>query len=120
MSESISANPVESEPPQAIGVTVSLTIDATPVGMPPSSVVVTLEQGASVYDALIASGANVNARNTGYGVYVAAINGVAERDFGAQSGWMYAVNGVYPNTACSNYVLSDGETISWVYVNAEV
>ena len=58
----------------------------------------------------------MNARSTGYGTYVAAIGGLAEKEHGSQSGWMYSVNGSAPNVSCGKYVLKDGDTVSWYYV----
>ena len=58
----------------------------------------------------------MNASNTGYGIYVRAIGGLAEKEHGGHSGWMYSVNGAVPMTACSNYVLSNGDSVSWYYV----
>lgn len=83
-----------------------------------ASTTLTFEKGATVYDALCGTGVSVNARGSQYGVYVAAIGGYAEFDHGSESGWKYAVNGSYPNTACSNYTLSDGDSIRWVYVTS--
>lgn len=76
----------------------------------------TFNQGATVYDALCACGLSMNASNTGYGIYVSAIGGLAEKEHGGHSGWMYSVNGTVPMTACSNYVLSNGDSVSWYYV----
>ena len=73
-------------------------------------------KGATVYDALCALGLSVNAHGSSYGTYVAAIGGLAEKEHGGTSGWMYSVNGVTPNTACSNYVLSNGDNVVWYYV----
>ena len=50
------------------------------------------------------------------GVYFAAIGGLAEKEHGATSGWMYAVNGVKPSKSAGSYVLHDGDTVSWGYV----
>ena len=36
-------------------------------------------------------------------------------DAGALSGWMYSVNGVFPNYGCSQYVLQAGDVIVWHY-----
>lgn len=47
--------------------------------------------------------------------YVEGINQLYEFDCGELSGWMYSVNGWFPNYGCSKYVLSDGDVISWVY-----
>ncbi len=47
--------------------------------------------------------------------YIEGINNLYEFDCGNLSGWMYSVNGWYPNYGCSRYVLSDGEEIKWRY-----
>jgi len=48
-------------------------------------------------------------------VYVASIAGDGEFDHGDESGWMYSVNGVFPNFGASRYVLKDGDNIQWRY-----
>ncbi len=104
-----------SQQPGCVTVTVSVTSSA--VGNPVSSSgTFTFNEGATVYDALCALGLSVNARGTSYGTYVAAIGGLAEMEHGAKSGWMYSVNGTAPMTACSNYVLSNGDNVVWYYV----
>lgn len=98
-------------------VTVTVSVTSSAVGNPVSSGgTFTFNEGATVYDALCALGLSVNARGTSYGTYVAAIGGLAEKEHGGTSGWMYSVNGVTPNTACSNYVLSNGDSVVWYYV----
>lgn len=100
--------------------TVSVSVDSNAVGSPVSlAATVTLEPGATVYDALAATGASVNARSSAFGLYVAGINGLAEMDHGGQSGWIYYVNGAYINNAASGTVLHDGDAVSWVYVTGE-
>ena len=95
--------------------TVSVTSSA--VGNPVSSGgTFTFNEGATVYDALCALGLSVNARGSSYGTYVSAIGGLAEKQYGGTSGWMYSVNGTTPMTACSNYVLSNGDNVVWYYV----
>lgn len=47
--------------------------------------------------------------------YVEGINNLYEFDCGQQSGWMYQVNGWYPNYGCSAYALKDGDVIVWNY-----
>ena len=104
-----------SQQPGYVTVTVSVTSSA--VGNPVSSGgTFTFNEGATVYDALCALGLSVNAHGSSYGTYVAAIGGLAEKEHGGTSGWMYSVNGITPNTACSNYVLSNGDTVVWYYV----
>lgn len=48
-------------------------------------------------------------------VYVQGINHLYEFSCGELSGWMYKVNGVFPNYGCSKYVLKNGDKIEWVY-----
>ena len=47
--------------------------------------------------------------------YIEGINFLYEFDGGNLSGWMYKVNGWFPNYGCSSYYLSDGDVIEWVY-----
>lgn len=104
-----------SQEPSYVTVTVSVTSSA--VGNPVSSGgTFTFNEGATVYDALCALGLSVNAHGSPYGTYVAAIGGLAEKQYGGTSGWMYSVNGATPMTACSNYVLSNGDNVVWYYV----
>lgn len=104
-----------SQQPGYVTVTVSVTSSA--VGNPVSSSgTFTFNEGATPYDALCALGLSINARPSSYGTYVAAIGGLAEKEHGGKSGWMYSVNGTTPMTACSNYVLSNGDNVVWYYV----
>ena len=54
--------------------------------------------------------------NMGGGVYVAMVNGLREFDEGDMSGWMYLVNGAYPNLGLSQWALDDGDVIVLRYV----
>lgn len=47
--------------------------------------------------------------------YIEGINNLYEFDCGNESGWMFKVNGWYPNYGCSAYTLEDGDTIVWNY-----
>lgn len=98
-------------------VTVTVSVTSSAVGNPVSSGgTFTFNEGATVYDALCALGLSVNAQGSSYGTYVSAIGGLAEKQYGGTSGWMYSVNGTTPMTACSNYVLSNGDNVVWYYV----
>ena len=103
-------------PEESSQITVTVSIDASLVGAAGGSTTVTLERGATAYDALLASGVSVSARPTGFGMYVDAINGVAEKQAGPTSGWVYTVNGGRVNVACSSFVMGDGDYLSWTYV----
>lgn len=98
-------------------VTVTVSVTSSAVGNPVSSSgTFTFNEGATPYDALCALGLSINARPSSYGTYVAAIGGLAEKEHGGKSGWMYSVNGTTPMTACNNYVLSNGDNVVWYYV----
>lgn len=47
--------------------------------------------------------------------YIEGINNLYEFDCGELSGWMYKVNGWFPNYGSSRYVLKDGDVVDWVY-----
>ncbi len=47
--------------------------------------------------------------------YVEGIHHLYAFDCGYESGWMYKVNGWFPNYGCSSYTLSDGDHIVWCY-----
>ena len=57
-------------------------------------------------------GANENSFGS---VYIQGINYLYEFSCGPLSGWMYRVNGEFPNYGCSKYELKDGDVIEWVY-----
>lgn len=82
---------------------------------------VTFNKGESVYDILQREMQNSRihmeasftpAYNS---AYVEGINNLYEFDCGSHSGWMYCVNGWYPNYGCSRYQVSDGDRIEWHY-----
>lgn len=85
------------------------------------SSVVEYTPGETVYDVLYRvcrdSGIHMSARYTPmYGsYYVEGINQLYEFDCGELSGWMYSVNGWFPNYGCSQYEVSDGDIIEWRY-----
>ncbi|MCI8594999.1 MAG: DUF4430 domain-containing protein [Oscillospiraceae bacterium] len=47
--------------------------------------------------------------------YIEGIGNIYEFDVGNLSGWMYHVNGWFPNYGCSRYQLQDGDEVAWVY-----
>ena len=52
---------------------------------------------------------------TGKSVYVEGIDNIYEFSCGDLSGWMYCVNGKYPNVSCSDYKVKDSDVIEWHY-----
>lgn len=47
--------------------------------------------------------------------YIEGIANLYERDCGSLSGWMYSVNGKYPNVGCSEVTVKNGDVIKWRY-----
>ena len=47
--------------------------------------------------------------------YIEGINNLYEFDVGELSGWMYKVNGWFPNYGASRYQLKQGDVVEWVY-----
>lgn len=47
--------------------------------------------------------------------YIEGIHNLYEFDCGDGSGWMYSVNGWFPNYGCSSYELKQGDVIKWLY-----
>lgn len=85
------------------------------------TVTATFEEGDTVFDVL-----NDVCREYGiqleyswtpmYGsYYIEGISNLYEFDCGELSGWMYSVNGWFPNYGCSSYSLKDGDVIKWSY-----
>ncbi len=82
---------------------------------------VTFHPGESVFDVLLREMQNNRIHmesvfTPGYNsAYVQGINNLYEKDCGRWSGWMYCVNGWYPNYGCSRYKVQQGDTIEWHY-----
>lgn len=78
-------------------------------------------QGDTVLDVLKAAASATGLQleysyTPGYGsYYVEGINNLYEFDCGNESGWMYKVNGWFPNYGCSEYQVRDGDVIVWCY-----
>ncbi|QAT62283.1 DUF4430 domain-containing protein [Acidilutibacter cellobiosedens] len=47
--------------------------------------------------------------------YIASIDGQGEMDKGPGSGWMYSVNGKFPNVGAGSVKVEDGDYIRWLY-----
>ena len=84
-------------------------------------VTVTFTEGESVFDVLqrVCRESKIHMEfnsAAGYNnAYIEGIGNLYEFDAGELSGWLYSVNGWYPNYGCSRYQLKDGDTICWVY-----
>ena len=82
---------------------------------------VTFNEGENVFDVLLRETRNNKihmefVKSPVYdSAYIEGIHNLYEFDCGELSGWMYSVNGWFPNYGCSNYILNDGDNIEWVY-----
>ncbi|QHT59813.1 DUF4430 domain-containing protein [Paenibacillus lycopersici] len=57
----------------------------------------------------------VRAIGSGPTRYVQGIDGLSEFDRGSGSGWMYSVNGVFPNYSADSYTLKPNDVVAWRY-----
>lgn len=82
---------------------------------------VTLEKGSTAFEATkkACSDAGIQIEYSYepvYGTYyVEGINNLYEFDCGDDSGWMYKVNGTFPNYGASKYEVKNGDNIVWCY-----
>ncbi len=87
--------------------------------LPPTEV--TFYAGESVFQVLKRTckqkGIHMEFENTPIynSAYIEGINNLYEFNVGELSGWMYSVNGWYPNYGCSRYGLKDGDIVEWRY-----
>ena len=90
--------------------------DAAPAnGIILSTTTVTLSGNESVYDVLCAVCSENAVSLSGSSGYIKSIGGLAERDCGGGSGWLYRVNGTTPGVGCGSYTVVDGDCIEWLY-----
>ena len=82
---------------------------------------VTFYEGESVFDVLqrLCRDKSIHMESSWTPIYNSAyiegIGNLYEFDCGALSGWMYRVNGWYPNYGCSRYLLKQGDVVEWRY-----
>ena len=82
---------------------------------------VAFHEGESVFDVLQRTcrqqGIHMEYENTPMynSAYIEGIHNLYEFDCGELSGWMYKVNGWFPNYGCSRYQLQEGDVVCWVY-----
>ena len=86
-----------------------------------SKTTVTFYEGESVFDLLqrVCKEKGIHLESSWTPIYNSAyiegIHNLYEFDCGELSGWMYRVNGWYPNYGCSRYQLKDGDVVEWRY-----
>lgn len=95
-------------------VTVSVSVPKGVKGPNYGPTEIEIEEGSSVYDALLKTGLSIGANTIG-GVYVYGIDGLEEFHEGPMSGWKYKVDGNYPNVGAGSTILRAGQKIEWIY-----
>jgi hypothetical protein len=116
------ATPPANNPPPDENLTVTISIDCvTLLGVDPDLAArvssggvildgksVTLKKGATVYDVIKASGVSSVGQ-----AYISVINSLGEGDGGPRSGWVYSVNGTFPNKGITAYMVANGDRVAF-------
>ncbi|HHX14173.1 MAG TPA: DUF4430 domain-containing protein [Clostridiales bacterium] len=71
-------------------------------------------QGGETALSLLKKAANLSV--TEDGGYVSVIDGLKEKQYGAESGWKFSINGSYPAFGADSYMLKAGDRVVWSYV----
>jgi len=88
----------------------------TSVYVPAANTVV--EEGKTAVDAINqVLGNRVVYKDSTYGTYITSIDGLAEKDGGERSGWMYLVNGQFAPVGVAEYTLHNSDVITLVYTD---
>ncbi|MEG0260136.1 MAG: DUF4430 domain-containing protein, partial [Lysinibacillus sp.] len=111
--------PTNPEPPVETKKTVNMSIVISSSEVPLPSSQIEVKTGETALDVLkratTLNGIALKVRDTNYGLYVEGINGLSEFDRGPLSGWMYRVNGVFPNMSAGYFTVKAGDRIEWLY-----
>ena len=75
-----------------------------------------VEDGATVLDALEATGLALDVQDSEYGAFVNAIDGLATGDAGDASGWTYDINGEMVMDSADVATVADGDVVTWTYL----
>ena len=112
--------------------TVTMTISCSvlngeedkPLSIPDDGIILpettfTIDSDMTVYDVLLEASKRYDIRIDNRGgegsAYIAGIQYLYEFDYGSLSGWMYRVNGEFPDVGCQGYRLKDGDCIEWLF-----
>ena len=78
------------------------------------SATVKVAEGATVYDALLATGWTIDAEDAQWGKFVHGIDGITDS---ANTGWVYAENGNSDVDASEKQIVVDGAIYDWTLIS---
>lgn len=80
---------------------------------------INVKEGTSSFEGLaIACKENkiqMSSKGRGKTVYVDGIDNLYEFDDGSESGWLYRVNGKFPDKSAGSTILNKGDELHWLY-----
>lgn len=114
---SSSSNKKPTPQPKKDTVTISIVISSSEVPLGATSV--EIEEGDKVLDPFVkiskARGIQYSVRGGGSSAYIEGIANVYEFDRGQGSGWMYRINGVFPDRGVGAVPVQNGDRIEFLY-----
>lgn len=116
--ENTSPQKPEPEEPKKPTIVVSIVISSSEVPLSPTEL--EIEEGDTVMETLIAITKKHDVQmeyqgGQGAMAYVKGIGNVYEFDRGQGSGWMFRINGIFPNRGAGVIPLQDGDRVEWLY-----
>lgn len=110
----------EPSPPAEPKNTITISVVISDSEVPLSATEMEIEDGVSALDALIDvtmdHGVHLDYRGgTGASGYVQGLGNLYEFDRGPGSGWMFRVNGIFPNRGAGVTPLLGGDRVEWLY-----
>lgn len=75
---------------------------------------ITIGEGSTALDVLQATGLELDAQMGDYGMFVNAVNGLANE---GMKGWTYTVNGEQVQVSADQTYLNDGDVVEWNYID---
>lgn len=95
----------------------SIVISSSEVPLSPTET--EIKEGDKPLNALITittkNGIQMDYSGSGGTAYIQGIGNVYEFDRGQGSGWMYRINGVFPDRGAGSVPLQDGDRLEWLY-----
>ncbi len=113
-SESAQENQTGQDSAQQALISVTVNAVAEAEGFEAIQAPAQVPEGATVFDALVASGIEYSASDSEYGKFVESLGGLAGT---SSTAWVFTVNGEQVMEGCDSCVLSDGDVVEWSYIS---